>query len=312
MSSSEIITARNITKIYGKIIAVDGISFSIKKGECYGFLGPNGAGKTTTIKMVYCFSPLTGGELSVDGMDVRKSQRKIKEIMGVVPQEENMDPDLKVFKNLTVYARYFNIAKKDGEERALELLNFLQLKDKINSQIRELSGGMKRRLLIARSLINNPKILILDEPTTGLDPQARHLIWQRLRLLKKNGITMILTTHYMEEASQLCDRVAIMDRGKILLEGEPKKLVEDKIGREVVEIRLEDEDRETMMAISNLEKSEEFKFTYEKAGDTLYIFSNNGKELLHSMVDIRHAHLLHRPATLEDLFLKLTGRGLKE
>ncbi|MBI3814434.1 MAG: ATP-binding cassette domain-containing protein [Nitrospinae bacterium] len=307
MSSSEIITANNLTKIYGKITAVDGISFSIRKGECYGFLGPNGAGKTTTIKMLHCFSPLTGGELEVDGMNVRSEQSNIKKIMGVVPQEENLDPDLRVFKNLTVYARYFDIPKKEALERAAELLDFLQLKDRMNSQIRELSGGMKRRLLIARSLINNPKILILDEPTTGLDPQARHLIWQRLRLLKKNGITMILTTHYMEEASQLCDRVAIMDRGKILLEGEPKKLVADEIGTEVVEIRLEDENHNMI-----LEQLGKFKFTYEKAGDTLYIFSNNGKELLPSIVDMKHTHLLHRSATMEDLFLKLTGRGLRE
>lgn len=307
MSSSSIITADNLTKIYGKITAVDGISFSIKKGECYGFLGPNGAGKTTIIKMIHCFSPLTGGELKVDGMDVKREQSNIKEIMGVVPQEENLDPDLKVFKNLTVYARYFDIPKKEALKRAIELLDFLQLKDKMNSRIMELSGGMKRRLLIARSLINNPKILILDEPTTGLDPQARHLIWQRLRLLKKNGITMILTTHYMEEASQLCDRVAIMDRGKILLEGEPKKLVADEIGADVVEIRVEEENQEMI-----LEKLKEFKFTYEKAGDTLYIFSSNGKELLPSIVDMKHIHLLHRSATMEDLFLKLTGRGLRE
>ena len=307
MSSSEIITAKNLTKVYGKTIAVSGISFSINRGECYGFLGPNGAGKTTTMKMIHCFSPMTAGKLTVTEMDVRKEQRKIKAIMGVVPQEENLDPDLKVLKNLIVYARYFDIPAKTAEERAIELLNFLQLKDKMNSKIGELSGGMKRRLLIARSLINNPKILILDEPTTGLDPQARHLILQRLRLLKKNGITMILTTHYMEEASQLCDRVAIIDKGKILTEGEPKKLVADNIGTEVVEIRLEDENQEAI-----LEQLNEFNFTYERAGDTLYLFSNNGKELLHSIVDVKHTQLLHRPATMEDLFLKLTGRGLRE
>ncbi|MEK6589295.1 MAG: ATP-binding cassette domain-containing protein [Nitrospinota bacterium] len=307
MFENEIITARNLTKLYGPLTAVDRISFSIQRGECYGFLGPNGAGKTTTIRMIHCFSPMTNGELSVDRMDVRKEQRKIKEIMGVVPQEENLDPDLRVLKNLIVYARYFNIPKREAEERAIELLNFLQLKDKMNSLIKELSGGMKRRLLIARSLMNNPKILIMDEPTTGLDPQARHLIWQRLRLLKKNGITMILTTHYMEEASQLCNRVAIMDKGKILLEGEPRKLVEDEIGTEVIEIRLEDENQEMI-----LEQLKKFKFVHEIAGDTLYLFPNNGKELLHSILDIRHTYLLHRPATMEDLFLRLTGRELRE
>lgn len=309
---SEIIVAKNLTKIYGNITAVDGISFSIFRGECYGFLGPNGAGKTTTIKMVHCFSPLTSGELVVGGMNVNKNQRKIKEIIGVVPQEENLDPDLSVFKNLTVYARYFNAPRKEAEKRALELLDFIHLKDRMNSRIKDISGGMKKRLLIARSLMNNPKILILDEPTTGLDPQARHLIWQRLRLLKKAGMTMILTTHYMEEASQLCDRVAIMDRGKILLEGEPKKLVADEIGTEVIEMRLDDENQDAELLMANLEQFKKFKFTYEKVGDTIYIFSNNGRELLHSIVDIKHTHLLHRPATLEDLFLKLTGRGLRE
>ncbi|MBI4378123.1 MAG: ATP-binding cassette domain-containing protein [Nitrospinae bacterium] len=307
MFENEIITARNLTKLYGPLTAVDRINFSIQRGECYGFLGPNGAGKTTTMRMIHCFSPMTDGELSVYGMDVRREQRKIKEIMGVVPQEENLDPDLRVLKNLVVYARYFNIPKREAEERAIELLNFLQLKDKMNSLIKELSGGMKRRLLIARSLMNNPKILILDEPTTGLDPQARHLIWQRLRLLKKNGITMILTTHYMEEASQICNRVAIMDRGKILLEGEPRKLVADEIGTEVIEIRLEDENHEMI-----LEQLRKFRFVHEIAGDTLYLFPNNGNELLHSILDIRHTYLLHRPATMEDLFLKLTGRELRE
>ncbi len=210
------IIAKNLVKKYEEITAVDGISFVINRGECYGFLGPNGAGKTTTMKIINCMSPLTSGNVLVSERNVKTKPREIKALTGVVPQEENLDPDLTVFKNLLVYARYFEVPSNEAESRVEELINFLNLSEKIDSHINELSGGMKRRLLIARALINNPEILILDEPTTGLDPQVRHMIWQKLRQLKKNGITMLLTTHYMEEASQLCDRIAIMDKGKIL------------------------------------------------------------------------------------------------
>lgn len=301
------ISAKNITKRYGETTAVNGISFSINKGECYGFLGPNGAGKTTTIKIINCVSPLSAGEVLVCDMDIEICPREIKALIGAVPQEENLDPDLTVFNNLLVYARYFEIPAKVSKSRADELLQFLNLSEKKDSVISELSGGMKKRLLIARALINNPEILILDEPTTGLDPQVRHMIWQKLRLLKKNGITMLLTTHYMEEATQICDRVAIMDEGKILIEGNPMKLVEKQIGKEVIELQID------MSLESELIKElSRFDFTHERVGDTLYIFTKDGRNLLQFLISNNYSRLLHRPATLEDLFLKLTGRELKE
>lgn len=301
------VTVKNIIKCYGKATAVDEISFSISKGECFGLLGPNGAGKTTTIKIINCQSPLTSGEIFVSGMDIEMFPRKIKAIMGVVPQEENLDPDLTVLKNLLAYARYFEISDSEAMDRAEELLKFFSLSKKKDSLIRVLSGGMKKRLLIARALINNPKILILDEPTTGLDPQLRHIIWQKLRLLKKNGLTILLTTHYMEEASQLCDQIAIMDKGKLLIEGNPIKLVEERIGKEVIELRIGNSTEKEL-----IEKLDGFDFMHERVGDTLYFFSRDGKDLLQFLISNNYSHLLHRPATLEDLFLKLTGRGLKE
>ncbi|MDZ4278390.1 MAG: ABC transporter ATP-binding protein, partial [Dehalococcoidia bacterium] len=207
---SEIIRARSLTKRFGDLVAVDGIDFAVREGECFGLLGPNGAGKTSTIRMITCVSPVTAGELLVDGMDVRNDGRRIKGILGVVPQEENLDPDLTVWQNLAVFARYFDIPIPVARERAQEVLELFQLMERKNEIVDNLSGGMKRRLIIARALINQPKILILDEPTTGLDPQARHLVWQKLRLLRSQGITMLLTTHYMEEAAHLCDRLVVM------------------------------------------------------------------------------------------------------
>ena len=301
------IVAKDLVKQYGEVTAVDGISFTINKGECYGFLGPNGAGKTTTIKVINCVSPLSSGEVLVNEKLVKRKPREIKAMVGVVPQEENLDPDLTVFKNLLVYARYFEISSGEAKSRAEELIGFFNLSDKIDSHINELSGGMKRRLLIARSLINNPEILILDEPTSGLDPQVRHIIWQKLRLLKKNGMTMLLTTHYMEEASQLCDRISIMDKGKILVEGNPKSLVDEKIGKEVIELRVDGETESEL-----LDKLNRFEFTHERVGDTLYLFSSDCRELLQYLVSNDYPLVLHRPATLEDLFLKLTGRELRE
>ena len=301
------IIAKDLVKKYGEFTAVDGISFVINRGECYGFLGPNGAGKTTTIKIINCMSPLTSGNVLVSEKHVKTKPREIKALTGVVPQEENLDPDLTVFNNLLVYARYFEVPSNEAKSRAEELINFLNLSEKKDSHINELSGGMKRRLLIARSLINNPEILILDEPTTGLDPQVRHMIWQKLRQLKKNGMTILLTTHYMEEESQLCDRIAIMDKGKILIEGNPVTLVEEKIGKEVIELRVDN-----AMENELLEKLNRFEFTHERVGDTLYMFSRDGREMLQFLVSNDYPLVLHRPATLEDLFLKLTGRGLRE
>jgi lipooligosaccharide transport system ATP-binding protein len=220
-----IIEARGLTKRYGDLIAVNGISFQVRRGECFGFLGPNGAGKTTTMRMIYGFSPLNDGDLSVFGLTVQREMREIKRRIGIAPQELSLDPDLRVTQNLLLYARYFDIPAKEARRRAEELLRFFHLEDKRGEPIDRLSGGMKRRLLIARSLINRPELLILDEPTTGLDPQSRHLMWDRLKSLREQGVTTVLTTHYMEEASELCDRIVVIDYGKIIEEGRPTDLI---------------------------------------------------------------------------------------
>ena len=234
----KIVEAKNLSKKYGNYVAVDGLSFSVLEGECFGLLGPNGAGKTTVVRTVHCFFPITAGELRVMGLDVKTDKKRIKADLGVVPQEENFDPDLTVLENLTVYARYFDIKKQTARKRADSLLRYLQLEEKQANRIDELSAGLKRRLLIVRALINEPKLLILDEPTIGLDPQVRHLIWEKLSQLKKQGVTQILTTHYMEEAAELCDRVAVMDKGKILKIDKPRSLIREEVGKEVVEIKL--------------------------------------------------------------------------
>lgn len=219
-----VVSARGLTKYYNSLAAVDGIDFDIFQGECFGFLGPNGAGKTTTIKMIYGMAPLTGGQLRVLGFDIEQNPREAKRRVGILPQEINLDWELNVLENLEIYANYFDIPRLTARKKAMELLRFLNLEEKINVTVEALSGGMKKRLLLARALLNDPELLILDEPTTGLDPQARHLIWEKLRELKKRNVTQILTTHYMEEAAQLCDRVVIMDRGKIIAQGEPAQL----------------------------------------------------------------------------------------
>jgi len=220
-----IVYARGLTKYYGSLKAVDNIDFEIIKGECFGFLGPNGAGKTTAMRILYCFIPPTSGEVKVFGMQVSEKPSEIKSRIGVMPQEDNLDPDLSVFENLVVYARYFDIQKKDSSKVAWELLTFTDLKDKAHVNIRSLSGGMKRRLLLARALINNPDLLILDEPTTGLDPHSRRSVWEKLIYLKSKNTTLLITTHYMEEAERLCDRVAIMDSGKIVTVDSPARLI---------------------------------------------------------------------------------------
>jgi lipooligosaccharide transport system ATP-binding protein len=220
-----IVTAKGLTKDYGSLRAVDNVDFEIFKGECFGFLGPNGAGKTTAMGIIYCFMPPTSGEVKVFGMDVNGHSSKIKSKIGVMPQDNNLDPDLTVLENLIVYARYFDISKRDSLPSAWELLDFVEMREKANVNIRSLSGGMKRRLLLARALINNPELLILDEPTTGLDPHSRHSVWEKLNHLKSKNTTLILTTHYMEEAEKLCDRVAIMDRGRIVTIDTPSRLM---------------------------------------------------------------------------------------
>ena len=300
-----VIEAHHLIKTYGDSVAVDNVDFSIREGECCGFLGPNGAGKTTTVKMVSCVSPVSGGEIRVFGLSVDRDRRAIKASLGVCPQEDNLDPDFSVLENLTVYARYFGIPRREARRRADELLEFLQLKDRSATKIRTLSGGMKRRLLIARSLINRPRLLLLDEPTTGLDPQARHLIWQRIHALKKAGTTILLTTHYMEEASQLCDRVIFMDHGRVLLEGSPEALIREKVSKDVVEISGASAD---LIALLKREGG-----SVESVGDRIYVYTDRGDEI-HRLVKESHSveQCLLRRGTLEDVFLKATGRELRE
>ena len=304
---STIISARNLVKKYGELTAVDGISFDIAEGECFGFLGPNGAGKTSTVKMIHCVSPVTAGTLTVNGLPARVENRALKKMTGIIPQEITLDTDLTVRENLMVFSKFFDIRRHDASARIDELLKFVELEAKRNSRINELSTGMKRRLLIARALLNQPKIIIADEPTTGLDPQARHLIWQRLRQLKAQGATLILTTQYMEEAQQLCDRIVIMYQGKILKEGVPSRLIEEEIGREVAEIRIsQDEDERLIAALAGTSCG------HERVGDTLFFYCRDGHDLRRKLTELDLPNTVHRPATLEDVFLKLTGRSLIE
>lgn len=300
----EIITAQNLEKYFGALAAVDGISFSVKKGEIFGFLGPNGAGKTTVMKMIHCVSKRTRGDLLVFGMDTDREPRRIKQRLGVVPQENNPDQDFTVFQNLTIYARYFGIPKTEAEERAEELLEFMQLSEKHDAPIETLSGGMKRRLIIARALMNEPELLILDEPTIGLDPQARHLIWEKLRHLRSRGCTLLMTTHYLDEAERLCDRLVIMDAGKILVEGSPAELVRKYAGEEIVEAAASPE-------IIACLKEERVRF--EVFGDTIQVQAGDPRNIARILMERCHRERITvRRATLEDVFLKLTGRTLRE
>jgi lipooligosaccharide transport system ATP-binding protein len=301
------IRARKLTKRFGPLVAVDGIDFEVGAGECLGFLGPNGAGKTTTIRMIHAVIPITSGELIVLGRRVDHDPAAVKRRLGVVPQEENLDPDLTPGENLVVFARYFDLPRAEARRRAADLLEFVGLSSRATSHLEELSGGMKRRLLIARALLNQPELLVLDEPTTGLDPQARHLVWQRLRTLKAQGVTQVLTTHYMDEAAHLCDRVALMDAGRILRQGRPMDLVRAEVGEEVIEVRGDEALHRAVVATVDGRS-----LRWEQAGDTLYLFCREGRELLPVLSRLRPPHLVHRPATLEDLFLKLAGRSLQE
>jgi lipooligosaccharide transport system ATP-binding protein len=302
----DIIVARDLIKRYGEFTAVDGISFSVHIGECFGFLGPNGAGKTTTIRMISCVSPVTDGSLVVEGMHVQAEPRRIKGRLGVVPQDDNLDPDLTVRQNLRAYARYFDLPEDVARERIDEALALFQLTEKQNDKIDVLSGGLKRRLTIARGLLNSPSILMLDEPTVGLDPQARHLVWQKLRSLKARGITMILTTHYMDEAARLCDRIVILYEGKIIAEGTPDELIEDHAGNDVVEVHGPIEDRLAVMARLNGNGG----IAVEEVEDILYVYvaGNNGVDP--ASLKLEGERVVFRKANLEDVFLRLTGRGL--
>ncbi|HJZ62145.1 MAG TPA: ABC transporter ATP-binding protein [Miltoncostaeaceae bacterium] len=301
--------ARGLVKRYGAFTAVDGIEFSIARRECFGFLGPNGAGKTTTMRMLSCLSERDGGDLEVLGLDPGHSPRTVKRRLGVVPQEINLDLELTVRENLLVYARYFDIPRREAEARAEELLRFVELFERAEGPVERLSGGMKRRLQIARALINEPELVLLDEPTTGLDPQARRLVWERLRDLTRRGVTLILTTHYMEEAAQLCDRLVLMDHGRIVREGPPARLVADELGREVLELRVPAGDRAELLGRIGGDA-----LGHQAHGELLTLHTDDAEELFARAratglpVELQVA----RPATLEDLFLAVTGHGLGE
>jgi lipooligosaccharide transport system ATP-binding protein len=300
-----IIEARNLTKRFGELVAVDNVSFDILPGECYGILGPNGAGKTTTIRMIYGFSPVTAGELTVFGMDLRKHLRAIKSRIGVCQQENNLDPDLNLLQNLEVFGLFFDLTRRQAREKAETLLAFMALDHRKEAKALELSGGMTRRMVLARALINDPELLILDEPTTGLDPQSRHQVWERLEDLKKRGITVLLTTHYMDEASRLCDRLMIMDHGRILVQGKPVDLIRQYVGQDVIEVAEPDE------ALRAYIKSRQLQ--HEDFGHRMVIYEGNGGNLYQEIS--KHycqEGCILRMATLEDVFLKLTGRELRE
>jgi len=301
-----VIEAKGLTKKFDDFMAVDHIDFKVYKGECVGFLGPNGAGKTTTVRMMYCFLPPTGGELNVAGFSVHNQCREIKSIVGVAPQEDNLDPDFTVIKNLTVYARYFDIPKGEALKRADDQLKFFQLEEKREVPIMALSTGMKRRLIFARALLNQPQILLLDEPTTGLDPQARHLVWDEVRHLKKKQVTIILTTHYMDEAEVLCDRILIVDKGKIIEEGTPVELVKKHIGEDVLEL---DYDEKLVSVLKEAFPDARF----ERLGDRMQIFTNKPHGVFEGFLKEHPIqNVTIRKANVEDVFLKLTGRGLRE
>ncbi len=303
------LVGRGLKKSYRGFEAVKGVDFKVHRGECFGFLGPNGAGKTTTMKMIYGAVMPTGGELDVAGLDVRRSEREIKRRIGVVPQENNLDDDLKVKENLLVYGRYYDLPRKLALQRAEELLEFVELTEKAEAQVDQLSGGMKRRLLIARALINDPEIVVLDEPTTGLDPQARHLVWDRLRALTVEGKTLVLTTHYMEEAARLCDRLVIMEGGLIIAQGSPAALIEEHVSPQVLEFRAGPEDLERLRPVV-----EAVSDAVERTGEALLAFTADADALMErvraSGVEVENT--VYRQAELEDVFLRLTGRRLIE
>jgi lipooligosaccharide transport system ATP-binding protein len=302
-----LVQARGLTKRFGDFLAVDAVDFDIAKGEAFGFLGPNGAGKTSTMKMITTVSPISEGKLSVFGLDPAIEGRAIRQRLGVVPQEDNLDLELTVAENLYVYGRYHDMDRARIRARTEELLEFAQLADRAKSQVEPLSGGMKRRLTIARALINEPDLVILDEPTTGLDPQARHLLWDRLYRLKREGATLIITTHYMDEAEQLCDRLVVMDKGKIVAEGSPRQLIAQHAPREVVELRfadgLVDEIALRLDGVANRS---------EVLADRVILYTDDAEATQHELTvrDIHPEQILVRRSTLEDVFLRLTGRSL--
>ncbi len=302
-----LIHARGLTKRFGSFTAVDGVDFDVAPGEAFGFLGPNGAGKTSTMRMIGCVSPVTAGTLTVFGLDPASHGSAIRGRLGVVPQADALDTELTVLDNLLIYSRYFGLSWREGRRRALELLEFVQLTDRANDQVEPLSGGMKRRLTIARSLINEPDLLLLDEPTTGLDPQARHLLWDRLYRLKQRGVTLVLTTHYMDETEQLCDRLVVMDKARIAAEGSPRELIERYSTREVTELRFPVGVQESLDG-----QLDGIGERIELLPDRVLVYSDDGEAAAaaaHAR-GLRPETVLVRRSSLEDVFLRLTGRSL--
>jgi len=303
-----LVHAHGLVKRFGDLVAVDAIDFNVHKGEAFGFLGPNGAGKSSTMRMIGCVSPPSGGTLRVLGLDPNKNGAEIRARLGVVPQEDSLDMELTVRENMVIYGRYFGLPRSVVQERAEQLLEFVQLDERIDSKVEPLSGGMKRRLTIARSLINEPDILLLDEPTTGLDPQARHVVWDRLYELKHRGATLLLTTHYMDEAEQLCDRLVVMDKAKIVAEGSPQELIRRYSTREVVELRFATQRPPADIAgrIDGLARR------VETLSGRLLLYTDDGDraaERVHEL-GVEAQSTLVRRSTLEDVFLHLTGRSL--
>ena len=302
-----LLRARGLTKRFGTFTAVDGIDVEVRKGEAFGFLGPNGAGKSSTMRMIGCVSPVTEGELRILDMDPATDGAAIRARLGVCPQRDILDEDLSVEENLWVYGRFFGLSRSEVHQRADELLQFAQLGERRRDRVEPLSGGMKRRLTIARSLMNNPEVLLLDEPTTGLDPQARHVLWDRLFRLKREGVTLIITTHYMDEAEQLCDRLVVMDHGRIVAEGSPRALIAEHSTREVVELRFDIDDQERHVdAVSGVGER------LEVLPDRLLVYVDDGDAALTSLHarGVEPLSSLVRRSTLEDVFLHLTGRTL--
>jgi len=307
--AAPLIRARGLTKRFGDFTAVDGVDFDVAPGEAFGFLGPNGAGKTSTMRMIGCTSPISDGELRILDLDPRRDGAAIRARLGVVPQQDTLDNELTVRENLIIYGRYFGLPREECERRADELLDFVQLTDRGKDLVEPLSGGMKRRLTIARSLINEPDLMLLDEPTTGLDPQARHLLWDRLYRLKQRGVTLVLTTHYMDEAEQLCDRLVVMDKARIVAEGSPRQLIDRYSTKEVAEFRFAPGIQETLDG-----QFEGLAERIERLPDRVLLYADDGESVVAGAHD-RGLHpetVLVRRSTLEDVFLRLTGRSLIE
>lgn len=308
-TSDFLIEATNLTKTYGEFVAVNNVSFTVKRGESFGLLGPNGAGKSTTMRMIASTLLRSDGNLSILGMDPNTDGPEIRSHLGVVPQQDNLDSDLRVYENLYIYGRYFGLGRKHIKAKVEELLDFAQLQDKRTSKVEQLSGGMKRRLTIARGLMNDPDIVLLDEPTTGLDPQARHILWDRLFRLKEEGATLVLTTHYMDEAEQLCDRLIVMDKGEIKAEGSPSELIRKYSSKEVLEVRF---GSERNVAIGH--QLEQYADRIEVLPDRILLYAEDGERVLEKLIaaNLHPVTSLVRRSSLEDVFLRLTGRSLVE